>query len=240
LLQLIERLRTSQTITDIVLCTSRHPDDALLLKKAREWGIHAFAGDELNVLSRMIAVADQSQADVVLRVTGDNPFTDARSIDRMVEHHFATGAEYTRTNHLPLGVTSEVMNRQMLHKLHDLMPDPNQSEYLSFFAFDPKAFHCEVLYPAPELDRPYYSLTIDYPADLELANSLYRRLSGKSPIPDLVDVIALLDADRDYKGLAKNAVIKKPNGASITFEALINELDTLAREAELRKVQREG
>lgn len=231
LLQLIDRLRTARTVTQIVICTSDNPEDAPLLELAKDWGVEAFAGNELDVLSRLIAVADKKNADAVLRITGDNPFTDAENIDRMIEHHFSKSAEYTRTNHLPLGVTAEVMGRDMIHKLHNVMPNPNQSEYLSFFSFNPEIFHCEVLYPPPELDRPFYSLTIDYPWDLEVARSIYRKLAHKSSIPALCDVVHLMDNDSEFEEVNRNLPIRKPNGETITYEALIAELDTLAGNA---------
>lgn len=228
LLQLIDRLKTAHSVTQIVVCTSNLPEDAPLLELAKDWGVEAFAGHELDVLSRLIAVAESMDADAVLRITGDNPFTDAENIDRMVEHHFAKSAEYTRTNHLPLGVTAEVMAPAMMRKLHNVMPDPDQSEYMSFFSFNPRLFRCEVLYPPPELDRPYYSLTIDYPKDLDVASSIYRKLANKSAIPSLLDVVKLMDGDRDFNEVSPNFPIKKPGGETITYEALIAELDALA------------
>ena len=228
LLQLIERLKTAHTVSQIVMCTSDSPEDAPLLDLAKDWGVEAFAGHELDVLSRLIAVADSKEADAVLRITGDNPFTDAENIDRMVEHHFAKSAEYTRTNHLPLGVTAEVMGRTMMHKLHRIMPNPNQSEYMSFFSFNPEIFKCEVLFPPPELDRPFYSLTVDYPEDLEVARSIYSKLANRSAIPTLRDVVPLMDSDPDYEEVNRTFPIKKPDGETITYEALIAELDALA------------
>ena len=203
----------------------------MLIDRVKEWGIESIAGDELNVLSRMITAAEKFDADAVIRITGDNPFTDSKNIDQMVKRHFQTSSDYTRTNHLPLGVTAEVMSRSMLNKLNVLMPDPNQSEYLSFFSFNPKVFHCEVLYPDPELDRPYYSLTIDYPRDLELARLLYEKCSHGGEIPSLRDVVSVLDADKNYRGLDKDAPIKIPGGDTITFQSLIEKLDQLARES---------
>jgi len=50
------------------------------------------------VLSRLINVSELYKADMVLRITGDNPFTDVNNIDRMVVHHIKTSSEYTRTN----------------------------------------------------------------------------------------------------------------------------------------------
>lgn len=232
--QLIRRLRLSKTITDIVICTSRNKEDAILLTKATEWGVKAYAGHEDDVLSRLVEVSDIYNADMVLRVTGDNPFTDAENIDRMVERHIQTGAEYTRTNRLPLGVTAEVMGRDMLKKLHSLMPDPCQSEYMSFFSFNPDIFHCEVLEPLPQQDRPYYSLTIDYPEDLALATMLYSKISPDGGIPSLDDVIHVLDNDPEYKSVDKNKSIKLPNDQSMTYEELIVMLDKLGEKARQR------
>jgi len=231
LLQMIDRLRTSKTITDIVLCTSTNDEDKPLLSLAKEWGVEAYAGSELDVLSRMIHVADSLKADAAIRATGDNPFTDAANIDRLVNHHFATGSEYTRTNHLPLGVTAEVLDPKMMHKLHSIMPDPNQTEYMSFFSFNPDVFHCEVLYPEQELDRPFYSLTVDYPEELELARRIYTALAPKGPVPPLRDVVALLDADKVYKAVDPKFPIKMPAGETITYEDLIKDLDRLAEKS---------
>lgn len=231
LLQMIDRLRTSKTITDIVLCTSTNEEDRPLLQLAKEWGVEAYAGSELDVLSRMIHVADSLKADAAIRATGDNPFTDAVNIDRLVNHHFSTGSEYTRANHLPLGVTAEVLGRDMMHKLHSIMPDPNQTEYMSFFSFNPDVFHCEVLYPEPELDRPFYSLTVDYPEELELARRIYANLAAKGPIPSLRDVCAFLDNDKEYRAVDPKFPIKMPGGETISYEALIKDLDRLAEKA---------
>lgn len=229
--QLIRRLRTSKMISDIVICTSTNKEDEILLKKAEEWGVQAYAGHEQDVLSRLIEVEEIYDADMVIRITGDNPFTDAENIDRLVAHHIKTSADYTRTNRLPLGVTAEVMDKKMLKKLHSIMPDPNQSEYMSFYSFNPDVFHCEVLEPMPKQDRPYYSLTIDYPKDLELARYLYEKLGSNGEIPSLQSVIDTLDADDSYVQVDKNAEIKLPDNKTMRYEELIVMLDDLGRKS---------
>lgn len=229
--QIIRRLQQTDAISKIVICTSDNPEDSILLKKAQEWGVDSYAGDELDVLSRLINVAEKYDADMVLRITGDNPFTDAVNIDKLINRHIETSADYTRTNRLPLGVTAEVIDRKMLRKLHDIMPDPNQSEYMSFYSFNPDIFHCEVLEPLPEQDRPYYSLTIDYPEDLELARALYENISSENGIPSLTDVIAYLDDDSDYAGVEPDTLIKLPEGKEMKYKELILMLDELAEKS---------
>ena len=234
--QLIRRLRTSKTITDIVICTSTNKEDQVLVDKSKEWGVNAYAGHEQDVLSRLIEVSEIYNADMILRVTGDNPFTDAVNIDRMVNHHIKTSADYTRTNGLPLGVTSEVMDIKMLKRLHEIMPDPNQSEYMSFYSFNPEVFHCEVLKALPEQNRPYYSLTIDYPEDIELARRLYSKISTDGDVPSIRDVIQELDDDEFYHGVDKNSLIKLPDGKQMRYEELITMLDELANIAKTKNI----
>lgn len=232
-LQLVKRLKLSKKINKIILCTSDHPDDAILLSKAKEWGIESYAGSQNDVLSRLIDVAKLYKADAVLRITGDNPFTDADNIDRLIERHILTSSEYTRTNRLPLGVTAEVMDTDMLTKLHKQIPDPDQTEYMSFFAFNSDLFHCEVLDPIKGQDRPFYSLTVDYPEELELARRIYRALSIKGEIPSLDSVIQYLDQDLDYKPVDKNKIIKLPGGNEMKYSELIDMLDNEAKKSKL-------
>ena len=232
-LQLIKRLKLSKNISNIVVCTSNHPSDAILLEKASEWGVDSYAGSQKDVLSRLINVSNLYNADAVLRITGDNPFTDADNIDRLIEHHINTSSEYTRTNRLPLGVTAEVMDANMLKKLHKSIPNSDQTEYMSFFAFNSDMFHCEVLDPIKGQDRPFYSLTVDYPEELELARKIYRAISISCEVPNLDSVIQYLDQDPDYKPVDKNKIIKLPDGNEMKYSELIDMLDDEAEKSKL-------
>lgn len=230
-LRLIERLRAAKRVDEIVICTSTHPDDAILVELAQEWDVRAVAGSEDDVLSRFILAAERRQADLVVRVTGDNVLTDPETIDRMVTHHIATGADYTRSNGLPLGVTAEVMSATMLRRLHDLMPDPSQSEYMMLYAFDPDHFHCEVLEALPEVNRPHYSLTVDTPADLELVRRLHAELPTGDSGPCLVDIVALLDADPKCRTVSNATPIRLPGGKTKPFGEMLAMLSERAEKA---------
>jgi spore coat polysaccharide biosynthesis protein SpsF len=234
-LHLIERLRKTKTIDEIVLCTSTHPDDAILLDFAIEWGIKSFAGSEDDVLSRLMAAAELHHADIVLRVTGDNILTDPEIIDQMVERHVDFQAEYTRTNNLPLGVTAEVMSASMLRKLHKLMPDPNQSEYMMLYAFDPDNFSCEVLNAPQNLRRPNYSLTVDTPSDLKLIQQIYTELDYSDGGPKLKDIIPFLDANPEKLTVSDDTPIRLPEGETKSFREMLELLDKRASIAKRKR-----
>ena len=228
LLRIIERLRRAGSIDEIVICTSDRPEDAVLLDLAREWGVTAVAGAELDLVSRFILAARKTSADIVLRVTGDNIFTDPENIDRMVREHIARGAEYTRTSGLPLGMTAEILSVAMLPRLYEVIPNVAYSEYLLLYAFDPTRFRCLVLDAPPELKRPYYSVTVDTQEDLDLVRTLF----AMSPSPDgprtCEEVIRLLDGLPGRGRLDGSSPIRMPGGQVTTWDELLRMLDARA------------
>ena len=225
--QVIRRIKQSKYINNIVICTSKNDGDKPLVKKAKDWGVDFFAGDEDDVLSRMIEVSKIFQSDALIRITGDNPCTDHENLDKMIVHHFATNAEYTRTNRLPFGVTSEVMSSKMLLKLYKIIPDNKKTEYMSFFSFNPDIFRCEVLFPPENQNRPYYSLTVDYQEDLNKIRKIYNSVPN-SEIPSLDQILNFIDNNKEEFLVNKDMNIKTPDGSSLTYEKLLEHLDELA------------
>jgi spore coat polysaccharide biosynthesis protein SpsF len=138
----------------------------------------------------------------------------------MVARHVEAGAEYTRVNLLPVGVTAEVFSAAMLPRLHAELPDPNQSEYLTLWAFNPDRYRCEVLEAPENVRRPNYSLTVDTPDDLALVQRLFAALGSAGMGPSLVDVVAALDADPSYRGIPDDAPVRLPGGQTITTAEL--------------------
>lgn len=227
--RLIDRLRVAQTIDEIVVCTSTHPDDQVLVEQAGAWGVPTIAGDEDDVLARMEQAAVQFQADVLLRVTGDNPLIDPATIDRMVQHHLETGADYTRVSGLPLGGTVEALSLGMLPRLREAIPDPAHSEYMLLYAFDPDRFNCQILEATPEIKRPYYNLAVDTPEDLGRIRTLYaeldRRAGDATPMEEVVEILDRME----YKGIDPTTPIKLPGGHTIPYDEFLSMLEERAR-----------
>ena len=221
-MRIIERLRESTMVDKIVICTSSHPDDAVLVNIAnQEKKIGFIAGSERDVLSRLIEAGNKYEADVVLRVTGDNPFTDSIIIDQLVDHHIKTNSEYTRMIDLPIGVTPDVMELTMMNRLHDEMSDPDESEYLSLFAMNYNLYRCALLEAPEELRRPYYSLTVDTPEDLEKIKRLYNKYSTGGHIPSLNEVVLDMDQDAINNSIPGYSLVKIPGNKTKTYDELL-------------------
>tara|TARA_B110000003_G_C16643756_1_gene531177 strand:- start:1707 stop:2468 length:762 start_codon:yes stop_codon:yes gene_type:complete len=198
IIRLFERLNEHIPRENIVLCTSTHPQDSELYDLASENGIQVYRGSELDVASRFIEAADIYGADTIVRVTGDNPLTDAKFILKMLESHNDSGAEYTFVSDLPIGTRAEVIDVNGLRRIRDEWSDPQSSEYMTLFLNRSDKFRQnEIVANCEKISRPELRLTVDTPEDLFLMQSIYRHFEGMPP--DLSGVIEYLDANPDIR-----------------------------------------
>jgi spore coat polysaccharide biosynthesis protein SpsF len=230
--RLINRVRAAKSAGRIVVCTSDHPGDQAIVSLARECGAEAVVASEIDVLSRLELAAARFRAETIVRVTGDNPFTDPQSIDEMVTAHRQSGADYTRVMGMPLGSTAEVLSVSILGHLRSTMGDPRNSEYLMLYAFDPERFRCRVLRAPQHLRRPYYSVTVDTPEDLALARDVFVGTRHDGTGPSIGQIVGFLDAREEYKGIPASAMIRLPDGESLSYGSFLERMEARAAFAE--------
>jgi spore coat polysaccharide biosynthesis protein SpsF len=161
---LIQRVKTQKKIDEIYLCTSTESVDDILEDVALRNNIKIYRGSSDAVIERMLAVGAKENADVLIRITGDNPFTAVELINNQVDFLVEEKLDYVRVMDLPVGATAEVFTHEALVKCNELM-DPSVSEYLMLYLFEPNNFKCGVI-KAFENDFSAYSLTVDNPDDL--------------------------------------------------------------------------
>ena len=202
---IIDRLKMAKIPESIVVCTSTHPDDEILVEVAKRNGIKWFRGSEDDVLRRFIEAAEEEGADMVVRTTGDNPLTDPVYIDRTLKHHIEAGAEYTYVEGLPEGTKPEIISTSALKKCWELADNPECSEYMTLYFKNSGMFKTAKIVADPEVFRPNYRLTVDAPEDLMLMREIYKRLRPWG-IFSLQEVIELLD--RNPELIEINAHIK--------------------------------
>ena len=225
---LVQRLkRDSKLIDDICICTPDGDANQPIRDAAVEWGVHTTAGTQKDILQNFIDSTEQLGGDHMLRITGDNVFTDPDYIDVMIKAHLEHEAEYTRTENLPLGVTAEVMSLPMAKRLHEMVKDdPVKTQYMLLYSFDPDNFKCCVVEPEPEHNRPYYSCTIDTDEDWERTEDIMKAFPDAEWGPSLTQIIGWMD---DHPTLRKNldpeSQIKLPHGQTKSYADFLNDLD---------------
>jgi spore coat polysaccharide biosynthesis protein SpsF len=170
---ILRRVQKAVTITEVVLATTELLEDQVLCKLAESLQLSVVRGPELDVLGRLGLAAKLFDAEVVVRVTGDNPFVAPEELDRVVEHHLRTGADYS-FNHIPAlgngypdGLGAEVVERSTLEQLNRICTEPAHREHVTAYIWDnPEKFNIETVSAPPSIVGPDIKLDIDTPRDL--------------------------------------------------------------------------
>lgn len=212
---LIERIKKAKNIDDIYLCTSVDIEDKLLVDIANKNNIKAYQGSRESVIDRMLDVAKIEKANNVIRITGDNLFTDFIYLDEMINEHNKNQFDYTRTEFLSIGVTAEVINVIALKDCYNII-DPHKSEYLFLYMFNPEKYKCGVLIPPKNQRNEFSSLTIDTPEDWERTLYIYNNISKS--IINYLDILNLNEKnDIPFFSINKEMLIKLPDNEKITY-----------------------
>lgn len=140
IVQLVNRLKYCKLVNKIVICTSTNPEDDELEKISTTNSISFYRGSELNLLNRFLEASKKFNAKNIVRVTGDNPLTDPEIIDKMLKAHISKNYDYTYCDSVPVGVRSEVINREVLNFCNKNVNNPNNSEYMTWMLNRPDIF----------------------------------------------------------------------------------------------------
>jgi len=231
---LIKRVLSVSSIDKVFICTSAEEVDDILEDVAAKHGIEIYRGSADAVIERMLAVGKIENADVVLRITGDNPFTAIEFIPAQVDFLIENNLDYVRVTDVPVGATAEVICYDALIKCNHLM-DPAVSEYMMLYLFEPKNFRCGVIKPF-QTDLSVFSLTVDTKQDLIRSRKLLQEFVNVPPenifLKDVMAKIQNQQFNIPY-ALVKTTggKVKLPYGEEISFEAFTADMERRKKDA---------
>jgi glutamate-1-semialdehyde 2,1-aminomutase len=91
---LINRLKKSKLLDEIIVATSNEASNIPLVDIARRLGLGIYSGSEIDVLDRYYKAAKEFDADVVVRITGDCPLIDPEIVDLVISKFLASHPDY--------------------------------------------------------------------------------------------------------------------------------------------------
>lgn len=205
---LIDRLRLSKSIDDIILATTANPEDDAIEKLCRENHITCFRGSSEDVLGRVYNAATKYGTDVVVEVTGDCPLLDPWLIDECIEMFLKSDFDYLSNFLLqsyPPGIDVQIFTYDALEKMHLAARDPKSREHVTLYIVKhPEEFKMHNISAPPELHYPDWHLELDEPKDYELIRKIYESLYFKKPAFTTADVIELLKANPEWLEINRN------------------------------------
>ena len=192
LYHVLARTAAIRGLNKVILATGSGEANRPLMELAASMGLEAFAGSEDNVLERFCLASVRYPSDYIVRVTGDNPFTDTGFAEKTVEMALETGADLCSFTNLPLGTAVETLKTGTMLRTMEMADRPYHFEHVTpFIKEHPEMFtviHREVNYDNP---LGTVRLTVDTAEDLELAVKIYNALYKGRPF-DIGTVLAFL------------------------------------------------
>lgn len=234
--RIINSLKKSQFVPQIVIATSNDKLNDPLELFCQHNKVNCFRGAEDDVLSRFVKIQKDQNFDVIVRLTGDNPFIDVSLLDKAIIAHIESGVDYTWTDELPLGMNFEIFNANILENLplNELSNQDREHVTLYFKRSEKYTLHNLQL----GLEKKYSGirLTVDYPSDFLVASLIFSLIekSGKSELavidqiqqryPWIYEINKENHQRRDYNDIQEELKFAKPILKAFGFKKILEKL----------------
>jgi spore coat polysaccharide biosynthesis protein SpsF len=208
----IDRVKASKLINQIVIATCSNEKDKAIINFAQQRGIPYYVGSEEDVLDRFYQAAKRFGAEIIVRITGDDPFLDPEVIDRVVTYYLnhQDSLDYV-SNWIkptyPEGLDVEVFSFAALEKAWREANKPSEREHVTPYIWNhPELFRLSNIENDEDLSNLRW--TVDTEADLKFTLEIYARLYH-GQVFLMKDILALLRKEPELNlinsGIARHA-----------------------------------
>lgn len=232
LLYMLDRVSQIRGNHDIVIACPETEDNVFVQKLLLKHGYDCqlVPGDPNDVLARFYAVATAYAPDHVVRLTGDCPLIDHRTIEQMIMHHLRSRMTYTGiAEEWGDGNDMEVFTMAALTLAYQKATLPSEREHVTPFLYNnPRIFNAGV-FPCP-LNARWLRYSVDTAEDLRVANYLANTLTARHGwrygwrdilfLAQENDYIRNRMMDRQAMNPAYVEQIKQESGESKTWEEM--------------------
>ena len=192
---LLVRLRAVKEFDDIIIATTHHKSDDVLYKWASSNNIKCFRGSKDNVLSRFYHCASENNAEIIVRITADDPLKDpvviSHAINLFLDHSELDYVSNTIKPTYPEGIDVEVFSFEALQRAFNLAVKKSDLEHVTPYIWNnPEEFRVHNF--EASLDTSYVRLTVDYEEDIEVVRRLLQRFINDPLVPyqDIVNFLS--------------------------------------------------
>ena len=199
---LFDRLKNSGL--PILLATSENSENDSLEKYASGKGIMVFRGSEDNVLGRYYEAAKHVNADLIFRLTGDNPFIEGNLIKEVFRYYLeinnsrayiSTGSSQT----FPLGISVEAFGFNLLEEAFLNAKTKGETEHVTPYMHQNIPGNITILPFSSSKKRYHYRLTVDTERDFKLFKTLIEEHKAQNLQID--EIISIMDRNPELSGI---------------------------------------
>ena len=136
LLKVIKQVKNSSLISDLIIVTTDQKEDNEIREFCQKNDLKVFSGSKDDVLSRYVKAAEITNADIVVRITGDCPLIAPDTIDEVIEEFIKSDYSYA-SNTYPYtrseGQDVEVFSAKILEYTAKNANDKIDKEHVTLF-----------------------------------------------------------------------------------------------------------
>ncbi|MBF0146485.1 MAG: glycosyltransferase family protein [Magnetococcales bacterium] len=226
--RLIKRVKRSRRLDAIIVATTVLERDDPVAALAFSLGVECYRGSEDDLLGRVAEAVSAHGGDLLVSLTGDNPFIDPDFIDDMIKFYEEGGYQYTASTHMhfadhwdaervvPRGISAQVLDVGILLERHRSVTDPAMRELGLFCIYNRSdvpyrkgAFPPKGIYEGWR--HPELRMTVDTPEDFEMAERVFAELVPKDPNFSTEAAIRLLLERPDLRAINQDIPQVQPN-----------------------------
>ena len=204
----VDYLKNSKLIDKIVIATTSLNNDDEIELLAKKLKIPCFRGNVNDVLNRFYECAKVFHADIILRVTADDPLIDPNIIDQIIQKCKSKNCDYASNvihRTFPLGFTAcEAIKFHTLEKLNNDTLDPLSREHVTYHIIkNPNLYRIQEVQADAKLSRPNWRLTIDFPEDFLLIEKIISTIGKEKEFISYGSLVKFLDQNTDLLKINK-------------------------------------
>jgi glutamate-1-semialdehyde 2,1-aminomutase len=220
----VRAARAAVGVDQVYVATSTLPADDVIANWCDDHGVLCWRGSETDVLDRFIGCARTAGADVILRLTGDEPFLDPRLIAEVVALQARSGADYVSSCHprtYPDGLDVECVTRNALEAAHREARRPIDRDTVTYWIMRNRS-----RFPAEALINPVGNLAherwvLDTEPDYAFCQAIAHYWPWDNGPPSLLAILGILDRNPRLRDLNAGQIMNERFYEALAQEAIV-------------------
>lgn len=175
---IVQRLSKSKKINEIIIATSNDSTDDSIVQLGNQVGVRVFRGSLNDVLDRFYTAALNSNADVIVRITGDCPLVESKVVDLVIDEFISSKVDYASNVNPPTfpdGLDVEVFSFSALQHAWKEATKQFEREHVTPYIRESGLFKTANV--QNNIDLSKHRWTVDKPVDIEFVRRLFNEFT---------------------------------------------------------------
>jgi len=207
---MIQRVRRSRSIDDIIVATTINPADDPIIELCKTLNVKYYRGSENDVLLRVLEAHKSIGSEIIVELTGDCPLIDPNIIDEVIQEYNINNYDYVSNDHIrsyPMGLDVQVFSINVLDEVSKKTQVLEDREHVSLYIYKSGEYRLHPVIAKGDLFWPDLRITLDDKGDYNLIKAIIEYFypfkgfdfSGLEIVKYLKKNIKLLDLLKDVK-----------------------------------------